>query len=127
MRRIREFWRDEAGLVMSAEAVTIATLGVIGASVGMKAAATALNEELKEVAFAVRSLDQSYSFNGYCSGTASVAGSCYQQQDVAASLAELQVEIEKLDAQQQDDSNELPRRSTTDRREPPAPPQPERR
>ncbi len=127
MRLVHKFWRDEAGLVMSAEAVTIATLGVIGAGVGMKAAADAVNEELKEVAFAVRSLDQSYSINGYCSRTAYVAGSCYQQQDVAVSLAALQAEIEKLEDQQQEEPSESPRRSATDRHEPPAPPRPERR
>jgi hypothetical protein len=89
MKLIQELWRDEAGLVLSAEAVTIGTVGVLGAIVGLNAAGTAVNSELKEMAFAIRSLDQSYGYVGHQGRGAWTAGSYYRQPDVQQSLADL--------------------------------------
>lgn len=89
MQPIKKLWSDESGLVLSAEVVTVGTLGVLGAVVGLNAASTAVDQELKEFAGAIRSLDQSYGYVGHQSCRAWTAGSCYRQQDVQQSLADL--------------------------------------
>jgi len=89
MQSIKKLWDDESGLVLSAEAVTVGTVGVLGAVVGLNAASTAVDQELKEYAGAIRSLDQSYGYVGHQSCRAWTAGSCYRQQDVQQSLADL--------------------------------------
>lgn len=89
MQIVNDLWRDECGLVLSAEAVTVGTLGVLGAVVGLNMTSTAVDEELKEFAFAIRSLDQSYAVSGHQSCRAWTAGSSYRQKDVAVSLSEL--------------------------------------
>lgn len=94
---------DEAGLVVSAELVAVATLGVIGAVAGLNMAATSVNEELKDVAFAIRSLDQSYSYTGFRNRRAWTAGASYQQEPVEESLQELKaLEDEDKDAPSED-------------------------
>ncbi|QGQ23200.1 hypothetical protein F1728_11180 [Gimesia benthica] len=95
MKLLTNFWRDEAGLVMSAELVMLGTVGVIGATVGLSAASTAINDELVEFSHAIRSLDQSYEVQGHTSCRAWTAGSSYRQQDVEKSLADLCGQVEK--------------------------------
>lgn len=89
MLPIQKLWNDECGLVLSAEVVTIGTLGVVGAVVGLNAASTAVDQELKEFAGAIRSLDQSYGYVGHQSCRAWTAGSYYRQPDVQQALADL--------------------------------------
>jgi hypothetical protein len=89
MRAIQKLWQDESGLVLSAEVVTIGTLGVLGAVVGLNAASTAVDQELKEFAGAIRSLDQSYGYVGHQSCRAWTAGSYYRQPDVHHALSDL--------------------------------------
>lgn len=89
MKLLKTFWSDEAGLVMSAELVMLGTVGVLGATVGLSAASTAINDEMVEFSHAIRSLDQSYHIEGHKSCRAWTAGSSYRQQDVAVSLADL--------------------------------------
>lgn len=89
MLLIQQLWCDEGGLVLSAEAVTIGTVGVIGAVVGLNAASTAVDQELKEFAGAIRSLDQSYGYVGHQSCRAWSAGSYYRQIPVEQALADL--------------------------------------
>ncbi len=111
MKLLTALWNDESGLIVSAELVTIGTLGVLGATVGLSVAATAINEELSEVGQAIRSFDQSYRVAGYsvtgsctpgCSaaaangssyarGSAWKAGSSYVQQDVRTSIRALEL------------------------------------
>jgi hypothetical protein len=55
-----------------------------------------VNDELTELAFAFRSLDQSYSIPGTKGCCAWTAGSEYIQPDVDESLADLGAEVEKL-------------------------------
>ena len=97
MNLLKTFWSDEAGLVMSAELVMLGTVGVIGATVGLSAASTAINDEMIEFSHAIRSLDQSYHIEGHKSCRAWTAGSSYRQQDVAVSLADLCGQIEKAE------------------------------
>ena len=89
MQLVNDLWQDEYGLILSAEAVTVGTIGVLGAVVGMNMAGTAVDEELKEFAYAIRSLDQSYGYVGHQSCRAWSAGSCYRQPDVQVSLSDL--------------------------------------
>ena len=89
MQLLKDLWNDECGVVLSAEVVMVGTLGVLGAVVGLNAASTAVDQELKEFAGAIRSLDQSYCYSGHQSCRAWTAGSCYRQQDVQQSLADL--------------------------------------
>jgi len=97
MNLLNNFWSDEAGLIMSAELVVIGTVGILGATVGLSAASTAINDELVEFSYAIRSLDQSYHFEGHQSCRAWTASSAYQQQDVDISLADLCGQIERAE------------------------------
>lgn len=116
MKLLRELWRDESGLVMSAETVTLGTVGVLGAVVGMNAAGTAVNDELKEFASAIRSLDQSYAYQGHRGCGAWTAGSCYIQQDVQQSLAEIngdgQVDVRTIQQRIEEDRKALSKPAT---------------
>ena len=87
---LAKFWKDEAGVVMSAEMVMLGTVGVVGATVGLKTLSSSVDGEFKDVARAIRSLDQSYYYEGSASRTAWVAGSSYIQKPVKDSLAELE-------------------------------------
>lgn len=89
MNLLYKLWSDESGLVMSAEAVTIGTVGVLGAVVGMNAANSAINDELKEFASAIRSFDQSYGYAGHRGCGAWTAGSYYIQPTVQQSVTEI--------------------------------------
>lgn len=89
MNWIQALWRDERGAVLSAEVVTVGTVAVLGSITGLSVAANAVDGELKEFGYAIRSLDQSYAFNGHRSCGAYTAGSCFTQRDVQESIQEL--------------------------------------
>ena len=86
---VRAFIADESGVVVSAELVTVATVGVLAMSAGLSRVTTAINEELCELAKAIRSLDQSYEAQGRVTCTGYSATSKFTQQPVAESIAEL--------------------------------------
>ena len=92
---MQALWCDESGMILSAEMVTVGTVGVLGAIVGLNAASTAIDAEMKEMAGAIRSLDQSYGYVGHRGCGAWTAGSYYRQQDVGLSLAELSADGSK--------------------------------
>ncbi|WP_437230792.1 Flp family type IVb pilin [Planctomicrobium sp. SH661] len=75
---------DEAGFIVSAELVLIATLLVIGLIVGLSEVQYAVAEELNDVADAIGSLNQSYYFSGFSACKpdgrikSSVAGSAFR-------------------------------------------------
>lgn len=85
----RDFWADEQGALVSAELVAIGTVAVIGTTVGLSTLSKSLDAEMKEVAYSIRSLDQSYSVPGHKSCGAWTAGSSYTQPDVNLSIQEL--------------------------------------
>ncbi|QDT66044.1 hypothetical protein [Calycomorphotria hydatis] len=89
MRLLHELLNDESGLVLSAETALLGTVGVLGATVGVHSLATSVNEELKDVAYAYRSLDQSYHYSGHYSCCAHVAGSSFTQEPVEESIQKL--------------------------------------
>lgn len=55
---------DEAGFLVSAELVLVATIGVLGLTVGLSEVAFNVNQELEDVGSAIANLNQSYRFNG---------------------------------------------------------------
>jgi hypothetical protein len=89
MKLLRQLMRDQRGYILSAEAALLGTIGVAGVTVGLGAVSKSLNDELAEVALAFRSLDQSYCIEGETGCRSWTAGSCFEQQDVEESRAEL--------------------------------------
>ena len=62
---VRQLLNDEAGFIISAELVLVATLLVIGLIVGLSEVQHAVVSELNDVADAIGELNQSYSFRGF--------------------------------------------------------------
>lgn len=62
---VRQLLNDEAGFIISAELVLVATILVIGLVVGLSEIQHAVVSELNDVADAVGQLNQSYSFSGF--------------------------------------------------------------
>lgn len=103
MKSLGALWRDDAGVILSAEAVVVGTVAVVGLTAGMSVVATSVNEELKDVGMAIRSLDQSYVIPPQEGCGAKTAGSSFTQEPVEKSLRELQEvyrKAEKAEKQQ---------------------------
>jgi len=107
MNLFAKLWRDEAGVLLSAEAVVVGTIAVVGLTTGLTVVAKAVNEELQDVAFAIRSLDQSYSIPAIESCGARTAGSSFTQEPVKKSLAELTTVIEKAEKEEKTQAERL--------------------
>ena len=75
MSLIKRLWNDEAGFVVSAELILIATIAVLGLIVGLTAVRDAVTSELSDVAGAIQDVDQSYNWLGIRGHSGSVAGS----------------------------------------------------
>lgn len=58
-------WTDESGYLVSAELALLGTVAGVGLVAGLSAAQDAMNQELDNVAGAMRSLDQSYGLRGF--------------------------------------------------------------
>lgn len=93
--------RDEAGLVLPAEAIVLGTLGIVGATVGLTAVARSMNDELAESACAIRSIDQSFQIEGDSRCGACIAGSTFVQQPVEKSVKQLRDQYEKDKAEEE--------------------------
>ncbi len=93
MKWLQALWRDESGAVLSSELVLVGTVGVIGATVGLSAVKNSINQELVDVAKAIRSLDQSYCFEGTEGCGAWTAGSSFKQEPVEKSLQKMDRQI----------------------------------
>jgi type II secretory pathway pseudopilin PulG len=74
----RKLWNDEAGAVISAEIVLVATILVIGMIVGLKSVRDAVVTELADVAQAIANVSQSYSYSGINGHAAGTAGSFFE-------------------------------------------------
>jgi Flp pilus assembly pilin Flp len=79
-----KLWQDEAGFIISAELVVIATLLVVGLITGLKCLQAAVVGEMQDVGAAIGALNQSYCFTGKhgcwswsCGRSSCTAGSCY--------------------------------------------------
>jgi hypothetical protein len=107
MNFFAKLWHDEAGVLLSAEAVVVGTVAVVGLTTGLTVVAKSVNEELQDVAFAIRSLDQSYSIPAIEGCGARTAGSSFQQEPVKESLAELTAVIEKAEKEEKTQAERL--------------------
>ncbi len=65
MKILKKLWKDEVGVVMSAETVMLGTMGVLAMTAGVGTMATAVNSELGEMGKAFRGFDQSFSAPGF--------------------------------------------------------------
>ncbi len=96
-----KLWCDEAGVLLSAEAVVVGTVAVVGLTTGLTVVAKSVNEELQDVAFAIRSLDQSYSIPAQDGCGAHTAGSTFTQEPVEKSLDELREVVQTAEQEEQ--------------------------
>lgn len=119
MNLLAQLWNDESGVILSAEAAVVGTVAVIGVSAGLSVAATAVNQEMQDVAFAIRSLDQSYQIPGQVSCCANTAGSSFLQQPVEQSLQQLcgvAVEVHQESDEDSVEPSRAERRKSKDRK-----------
>jgi len=79
MKTLRRLCSEDMGFIISAELVTIATLLVIGLTVGLTMVRNQVVQELVDVGQAIGSLDQSYGYGSISKpGMAFTAGTCYR-------------------------------------------------
>jgi hypothetical protein len=71
---------DEAGFIVSAELVIVATVGVLAMIVGLSEVALNVNSELEDVGSAIGSINQTYTVQGTCGHQGSIGGSKYTDQ-----------------------------------------------
>ncbi len=107
MRLVSKLWHDEAGILLSAEAVVVGTVAVVGLTAGMSVVATSVNEELRDVGYAIRSLDQSYTIPAQKGCGAMTAGSSFKQAPVKESLNKLEQVFEKAEKQEKAQAERL--------------------
>ena len=70
---------DEAGFIVSAELILVATIAVLGVVVGLSEIAYGVNNELEDVSPAFGSVNQSFYVNGaHFEGKACTTGSRYE-------------------------------------------------
>lgn len=74
---VSRLWRDEAGFVVSAELVLVATITVLGMIVGLASVRDQVVQELGDVAAAIASANQSYSWSAVTGHSSSIAGSFF--------------------------------------------------
>ena len=70
-----KLWNDDAGAVIASELIFVATILVVGLVTSLKALQASVNNELADLASAIGSMNQSYSYGGTRSCMAFTAGS----------------------------------------------------
>jgi hypothetical protein len=70
-------WRDDCGALIATEWLFVVTILVLGAITGLVMVRQAILAELQDMAQALMSLDQSYSFSSQSNAESSTAGSAY--------------------------------------------------
>lgn len=73
-----KLWNDDRGALIATEWVFVSTIMVIGVVAGLKSVQQAVVTELEDLANAVGSLSQSYTFSGTSGCASSTTGSRYQ-------------------------------------------------
>jgi Flp pilus assembly pilin Flp len=71
---------DEAGFIVSAELVLVATIGVLAMIVGLTEVSFAVNQELEDVGSAFGSINQGFKYNGTVGFKGGVSGSLYNDE-----------------------------------------------
>ncbi len=107
MRILSQLWKDEYGVLLSAEAVVVGTIAVVGLTTGLTVVSRSISEELQDVAFAIRSLDQSYTIPAQEGCGARTAGSSFTQEPVQKSLNELREVVRKGEQQEKAQAERL--------------------
>jgi Flp pilus assembly pilin Flp len=74
---LTKLMNDEAGFIVSAELVMIATLGVLAMAVGLSEVAWNINNELKDVGRAFGSMNQSFNLQGQTGNRGGNGGSSF--------------------------------------------------
>lgn len=74
---LKKLWNDEAGALLSAEFVLLATILVIGSIVGLKAVQTSVVAELADVGQAIANINQSYSYRATTGHVSSSGGASF--------------------------------------------------
>lgn len=77
MNRLSLLWTDDVGAVVSSELVLVLTILVLGMIVGLTTLRDQVVQELGDIASAVASTNQSFSFSGITGHHASTAGSIF--------------------------------------------------
>jgi septal ring factor EnvC (AmiA/AmiB activator) len=109
MKLLRELWNDDAGVLLSAEAAVVGTVAVVGVTAGLSTVSRSVNEELKDVAYAIRSLDQSYEIPAQKSCGAYTAGSSFKQEPVRQSVNKLKRFAAQEEKKQREQAERLQR------------------
>jgi hypothetical protein len=73
-------WNEEAGAIISAEIMLVATILVLGVIVGLKSVRDSVVTELADVAQAVANVNQSYCYSGVTGHAAHMGGGQFQDQ-----------------------------------------------
>ena len=71
------FWKEEAGAIVSAEIMLVATILVIGVIVGLKSVRDSVVTELADVAQAIANVNQSYSYSATSGHHTFTAGAAF--------------------------------------------------
>ena len=71
---VRQLLNDEAGFIVSAELVLVATLLVIGMIVGLSEVQHAVVQELGDVGNAIGKVNQSYGYTGFSAEKSTATG-----------------------------------------------------
>ena len=77
MQLLRQLWNEDAGFVLSSEAIIMLTMLICAAVVGYQAVRIAVLTELLDIAEAIAALDQSYSYAGFTGHAAACTGSFF--------------------------------------------------
>lgn len=77
MSILGRLWAEDAGFVISTEAIIILTMLICAAVVGWQSVREAIVSELADIGDAIAALDQSYSFAGFQGHSASCSGSVF--------------------------------------------------
>ena len=78
MNLCRKLINDDAGFIISAELVLVATIAVLGMIVGLSEVALNVNNELEDVGSAFAGMQQSYHIQGTCGHKGHMSGSSFQ-------------------------------------------------
>lgn len=79
VRLCSALYRDEAGFIVSAELVLVATIAVLSLVVGLSEVALNVNNELEDVGSAFGKLSQSYQYYGQTGHNGSWNGSSWYE------------------------------------------------
>lgn len=80
LKLINALKNDEAGFIVSAELILVATIGVLGLVVGLSEVSLNINNELEDVGSAFSCVQQSYNTQTICGHKGALTGSCFQDQ-----------------------------------------------